>query len=142
MTSKMFFDTNVLVYAFGDPRVGPTDPRPNRATDLLEEGGVVSVQVLNEYSDIASRKLGFDWDTISQALSVLETLCPRTVPLTLEMQREAIAIAARLRIRIYDAMIVAAALQSGCTVLYSEDLQHGQKIGNLRIENPFLGRAR
>lgn len=138
MTSSVFFDTNVLVYALGDPRVGPSDPRPDRATELLEQGGVISVQILNEYADAASRKLKLSWQKIVLSLSVVEMLCGRARSITADTQRTALALSARYSFRIYDSMIVAAALEAGCKTVYSEDLQHGQVIDGLRIENPFL----
>ncbi|HVZ84772.1 MAG TPA: PIN domain-containing protein [Terracidiphilus sp.] len=138
MTSSVFFDTNILVYALGDPRIGSSDPRPDRAMQLLEHGGLVSIQVLNEYTDAASRKLKLTWPQIAGSLHFVEMLCGRALPLTLELHQTALAIAAHYNLRIYDAMIVASALDARCTTLYTEDLQHGQLIEGLRIENPFL----
>lgn len=137
MTSSIFFDTNVLVYALGDPRVDLADPRPDRAEELLERGGVVSVQVLNEYADAASRKLKLSWPKIAESLRLVEMLCGRARDLTVETQETALALSQRYGFRIYDSMILASALEAGCTAVYSEDLQHGQIIEGLRIENPF-----
>ncbi len=138
MTNSVFFDTNVLVYALGDPRVGPSDPRPDKATELLERGGVVSVQVLNEYADAANRRLRLSWQKIAHSLSIVELLCGRARSITADIQQTALNLSARYGYRIYDSMILAAALEAGCTTVYSEDLQHGQVIEGLRIENPFL----
>ncbi len=137
MTSSIFFDTNVLVYALGDPRVDLADPRPDRAEELLERGGVVSVQVLNEYADAASRKLKLSWPKIAESLRLVEMLCGRARDLTVETQETALALSQRYGFRIYDSMILASALEAGCTAVYSEDLQHCQIIEGLRIENPF-----
>ena len=139
MTSKAFLDTNILVYALGDPRVGAGDSRPDRALELLLQGGAVSVQVLNEYVDTANRKLKFDWQKITSSLAQVELLCGSAVSLTQRTHKNAVRIARRYGFRIYDAMIVASALEAGCAVLYSEDLQHGQAIEGLRVENPFRG---
>jgi predicted nucleic acid-binding protein len=138
MTSRPFFDTNVLVYAFGDPRLNADDPRPDRALALLLEGGSLSVQVLTEYADVAQKKLGFSWSHVAQALNRIQSLCGDPVPLMLTTHHAALAIAERNNLRIYDAMILASALEARCTILYTEDLQHGQTIEGLRIENPFL----
>jgi predicted nucleic acid-binding protein len=137
MTSRIFFDTNVLVYALGDPRVDLADPRPARAEELLEQGGVVSVQVLNEYADAASRKLKLSWPKIADSLRLVEMLCGRARAINSETQLTALAFSDRYGFRIFDSMILASALEAGCSTVYSEDLQHGQIIEGLRIENPF-----
>jgi predicted nucleic acid-binding protein len=133
MREKVFFDTNVLVYA-----IGQSDARTPAAEALLAAGGVVSVQVLNELAAVARRKLGMTWADVADALSAIRTLCPSPVPLTEETHDAALSLAARHGLHIYDALVVAAALEAGCTTLYSEDLQTGRVIDRrLRIENPF-----
>jgi predicted nucleic acid-binding protein len=138
MTSSAFFDTDVLVYALGDPRIGPADRRPDRASALLGQGGVVSVQVWNEYAGAASRRLKLDWEKIAASIGLVEMLCGRALSITFDTQQTALALSQRYGFRIYDSMILASALEAGCTTVYSEDLQHGQTIEGLRIENPFL----
>jgi predicted nucleic acid-binding protein len=108
------------------------------AEKTLSLGGVVSVQVLNEFVDVATSKLKVDWNIVEQYLEVIYALCGSEVPLTAETNRTAIDISKRLGYRIYDSLILAAAVQAGCTTVYTEDLQHGQMIDGLRIENPFL----
>ena len=75
-------------------------------------------------------------------LELIRQLCEPAVPLTRETHEDAVSMARRYKLHFYDSLIIAAAVQAGCTVLYSEDLHHGQKIGNLRIENPFLPRRK
>jgi predicted nucleic acid-binding protein len=133
MSGKTFFDTNVLVYS-----LGAKDPRGRRAEQLLLEGGVVSVQVLNEFSDVAHRKIRMSWEEIRGALRVIEVFCPDPVPITMHTHERALIIAERHGIRIYDALILASALGTNCTTLYTEDLQDGQVIDKtLTIRNPF-----
>ena len=138
MTGKAFFDTNVLVYAFVVRASSKSDPRTELAERTLSLGGVVGVQVLNEFTDVATRKFKMGWDLVEQYLSVIDALCGRAVPLTVETQAAAIDISKQYGYRIYDSLILAAAAQAGCTTVYSEDMQHGQTIGKLTIVNPFL----
>src|SRR5208282_4278097 len=113
------------------------DPRGGRAEQLLSEGGVVSVQVLNEFTDVARRKIHMSWEEVREALRVIQVFCPDPVPITMEMHEHALIIAEMHGSRIYDALILACALGTKCTTLYSEDLQDGQVIeGELTIRNP------
>ena len=99
--------------------------------------GCISVQVLNEFAAVAIRKLGLSWADIREVLDVVRAVC-KVDPVTVETHDRAITIAERYGFIFYDALIVAAALLAGCSTLYSEDLQAGQKIeGTLRIVNPF-----
>lgn len=130
-----FLDSCVLIYALSEG-----DERASIAEELLASGGVISVQVFNEIAAVARRKLNMPWPEIRQALDAVRTLCEPPVPLSLETHASAIEIAERFGFQIYDALILAAALQAGCHVLYSEDMQHGQVIGSLTIRNPFAPR--
>ncbi len=133
MSGKVFFDTNVLIYG-----MGTKDPRARRAEQLLSEGGVVSVQVLNEFIDVARRKVRMSWDDVKQALRVIQFFCPNPVPITVGTHEHALIIAERHDIRIYDALILTSALATNCTTLYTEDLQDGQVIDcRLTVRNPF-----
>ena len=134
MPGKPFFDTNVLIYA-----VAENDPRNTRAEELLASGGMLSVQILNEFVSVARRKILMSWSDVREALDAFRVLCPSPLPLTIEMHEAALKIAERHGYNIYDALVVAAALQAGCTTLYSEDLQEGQIIDQkLTIRNPFV----
>lgn len=128
----VFLDTNVLIYAFSD------DPRTSTAEKLLSDGGEISVQVLNEFSNVARKKLQFDWQQLGEALGIVRGLASRVNPLNVETHIEGIALAERYGISIYDGLIVASAIQAGCDILYSEDMHDGLGIGEqLRIVNPF-----
>jgi predicted nucleic acid-binding protein len=129
-----FLDTNVLVYA----HTGQDDRRALTAQRLIEAGAVIGVQQLNEFASVAHRKLGRPWNEIRRALEDLRILCPNPVPVTLQIHEMALEIAERFGYRIYDSLVVAAALEAGCDVLYSEDMQDGQQIRTLTIRNPFV----
>jgi predicted nucleic acid-binding protein len=133
MRDKAFFDTNIFVYAMIQD-----DPRSDHAEELIAQGGTVSMQVLSEFAAVARRKTKMAWVEIRRALDGIKVLCPDPLPVTLDTHREALAIAEKYGYRIYDALIVASALEARCTILYSEDMQDGQVIDHrLTIRNPF-----
>jgi predicted nucleic acid-binding protein len=133
MSSPVFLDTNVLIYAALQP-----DPRSDTARALMARRGTISVQVLNEFVNVAQRKLRRFWPEIMTAVGAIRDLCPPPVPITLTVHEVALGIATRTGYQFYDALIIAAALESGCSTLFSEDLQDGQVIeGSLTIRNPF-----
>ncbi|MGH9504145.1 MAG: PIN domain-containing protein [Terriglobales bacterium] len=133
MPAREFLDTNVLVYA-----VAKNDPRTSAAEALLAQGGMVSLQSLNEFVSVARRKLGMPWKEVNEVLDLICVLCPDPVPISLDTHRLALTIAEKYGYNIYDALIASAAVESGCKTLYSEDLQDGQIINRqLTIRNPF-----
>ena len=133
MPDKVFLDTNVLIHALAQG-----DRRSKTAEDLLNAGGIVSVQVLNEFVSVARRKLQMGWGDVQQALQSIRGLCGRPVSLTLQIHERSLRIAQKYHYEIYDASIIASALNARCSSLYSEDLHDGQVIeGWLTIRNPF-----
>lgn len=129
---RSFLDTNVLVYAFTQ------DQRAEIAEQLLGRGCDISVQVLNEFANVARRRLGFDWDQLREALVAIRSLARAVHPIDVETHAEAMVLAERHGFSIYDALIIASALRAGCELLHSEDMQHGLVVrGQLRIDNPF-----
>ena len=137
MTDKAFFDTNILVYAFASQSVSGADARAKRAEELLSLGGIVSVQVLNEFADVANHKLKFSWAAVETGLGAIVALCGPPIALNAETHLHAVGLSKRYGFRIYDSLILAAADKAGCTIVYTEDLQHGQAIGNVTVVNPF-----
>jgi len=130
---QRFLDTNILLYLHS-----ADETKAERALELVREGGLISVQVLNELTHVLRRRSGYSWPEINHVLDVTEGLL-QVVPLTLEIHRKGRALATRYSLSFYDAMIVAAALQADCQVLYSEDMQHRFKPApTLRVVNPFL----
>ena len=130
---RAFLDTNILVYA------SLIDgPKAVTGKALRDKGGVISVQVLNELANVLRRKLHRSWDEAGEILAIVRQLL-EVVPFTEDIHETGLRLAERYSLSIYDAMIVAAALTSGCDILWSEDMQHDMLIdGRLRIRNPFL----
>jgi predicted nucleic acid-binding protein len=136
MSARSFFDTNVLIYA--DDKAVPTKQR--RALDLVAEHrrartGVVSLQVLQEYFVAVTRKLRVDAAIARRKIELLAEF-DVAVP---EVQDILAAIDLhRLHgFSFWDALILRAAKQAGCSVLFSEDLQQAREIDGVRIVNPF-----
>lgn len=137
MSVPAFVDTNVLVYADT-----PAEPRKReRAQNLLrtlvqEQAGHLSLQVLQEYFSVATRKLRL---AVEDARSQVARHARMNVIILEPVDLlEAIDLHHRHTLSIWDALIIRAALVSGCKTLYSEDLQHGFRIGDLQVVNPFL----
>jgi predicted nucleic acid-binding protein len=130
--TDVFFDTNVMLYLLSSDNA-----KADAAEELLATGGMISVQVLNEFTAVATRKLKMSWPEIEEILAQVRLVCP-VQPLTVATHERALAVAQRYRLSIYDALIVAAALLAGCRTLYSEDMQDGQVIERqVTIRNPF-----
>jgi predicted nucleic acid-binding protein len=132
MSERPFLDTNVLLYLLsGD------EDRAGRAEALLGERGVISVQVLNELVNVATRKLRLTWNEVEDVLVAVRSAC-RVEALTIDVHDRARELTERYRLSFYDGVIVASALLAGCRVLYSEDKHHGLKVDRtLTIRNPF-----
>jgi predicted nucleic acid-binding protein len=130
-TSDIFFDTNVVVYAL----VAET-PLAERSLALLDAGGTVSVQVLNECANTMRRKFDANWGQLARASERIRRLCT-VVPVTMETHVRGLELAERYSLSVYDGMIVAAAVLAGCTTLYSEDMHDGLVIDRLTIRNPY-----
>lgn len=129
-----FFDNDVLLYAASGDRV-----KADHAEKIIGGGRAISVQVLNELTSVARRKMRLSWGDTHRFLSTLRELL--TVhPITVEVHESGLALAERYNLSIYDAMIAASALHAGCDTLWSEDMQHGMALdARLRIADPFRG---
>ncbi|SDG97733.1 PIN domain-containing protein [Alloyangia pacifica] len=128
---RVFFDTNVILYLLGE------GPKAERAEGLLVQGGLISVQVLNEALVNCLRKAKLSTEEAGDFLAGIRALC-EVVPLTAQTHDIGRALGARYGFSVYDSMIVAAALQAGCDTLWSEDMHHGLLVeDSLRILNPF-----
>ena len=126
-----FLDTNVLLYLLSEDT-----NKAGRAEALVAAGGTVSVRVLNEFAAVAARKLGLTVAEIREILATIRAVCT-VVPVDVETHDLALDLAEQYRLSIYDALIVASALRAACSLLYTEDFQHGQKVERLAIRNPF-----
>jgi len=131
--AEAFFDTNVVLYL-----VSGDSSKADVAETALARGGHVSVQVLNEFANVARRKAGMSWSEIGEVLDYVRQVC--TVhPLLVETHERGLDLAERYGLSLYDALIVASAALAGCRVLYSEDLQAGQRFdGGVVVRNPFM----
>ncbi len=134
MSDRVFFDTNMLLYA-----IHPTGPKGDIVRSLLlSKTGVISVQVLNEFVSVARRKLKQDWGEVDVALYNLVELFPEPKAITFDTHALAVTISKRYRYSIYDGLILAAANEASCSVVYSEDMQDGQRVDRTTIRNPFV----
>ena len=132
MQDSVFLDTNVLIYLFDRDLT-----KKNIAKSLLRQKPHISIQVCNELTNILLKKFDVPPTDIKEALSRIESFT--TVhPLNLETLHLALDIKERYRYAFYDSLIIASAIQAGCNILYTEDLQHNQKVlQKLTILNPF-----
>ncbi len=140
MSDRYFLDTNIVVYSLDlvDPR------KATIAEELVTRGvgsgvGVISYQVVQEFMNVSLRRFQATITVTELELYFLKVLLPMMrVPSSSGLFLEALRLRKANQIEWYDSLILAAALQGGCKVLYSEDMQHGQRFGNLVIQNPFL----
>jgi predicted nucleic acid-binding protein len=138
MSDRYFLDTNIFVYALIDSE--PVKKR--RANELIENAlecdlGVVSYQVVQEFLNVALRAPNsMAAATAEQFLSVVFRPLLGAPP-SVGLYSEALQLRARYGFSWFDSLIVAAAVANGCKMLYTEDLQHGMRVGGLRIVDPF-----
>ena len=133
MKDKLFADTNVLLYLLSQDA-----QKADQAEVVLNKGLMISVQVLNEVTQVLRRKIKLSWPEIHTFLALIQSLCT-VQPLTIETHAQGLTLAERYHFLVYDSMIVAAALLAQCRILYSEDMQHGLLVeGRLLIQNPFV----
>ena len=131
--SKPFIDSNIVLYLLSGDAA-----KADRAEAVLQAGGVISVQVLNEVASVCLRKLKMPWQEVDVLLLAVKAVC-EVLPLTVASHEKAVELGKRFKLSLYDANIVATALISGAEVLLSEDMQSGMLIDGLLIQNPFIG---
>lgn len=136
MTVRSFIDSNVLVYA-DDRSAGPKRERARALISgaMLARTGVLSLQVLQEYFSVATKKLGLPAAAARRRVALVSRL--DVVILGVQDVLAAIDLHRLHGFSIWDALVIRAALNAGCRVLYSEDLQDGRRIEGLEIVNPF-----
>lgn len=140
MKDKYFVDTNIFVYSFDTQN----DNKRQIANELiktavLDHRGCISSQVIQEFINVATKKFDTPMsitDCEKYLKNILSPIC--RVFTSLELYYKALDVMARWQYSFYDSLIIAAALKAECKILYSEDLQHNQKIQDLTIINPFL----
>lgn len=140
MNGKFLLDTNVFVYSFD--RSAPA--KTQRAAQLIRRAvetrkGIVSYQVAQEFFNVALTRFAQPM-TVGEAEQYLSTVFRPLLAVhsSQALYGEALRLSGRYRLSWFDSLIVAAAIQGRCSILYSEDLQNGQRFGDLQIENPFL----
>jgi len=140
MNGSYFLDTNILVYTFDQTQLDKQGIAKNLVRDALNHrSGCISSQVIQEFVNVALRKFTTPLaiaDCQNYLSHVLEPLCE--VFSSTALFHRSLEIASRWQFSFYDSMIVAAALAVESSILYSEDLQHDQKIDDMTIINPFL----
>jgi predicted nucleic acid-binding protein len=129
--AKPFIDSNVVLYLFSSDTV-----KADRAESLLQSGGSISVQVLNEVASVCLRKLKMTWEDVDAVLETLKSTC-EVLPVTLASHEKAVGLAKRFQISFYDANIVATAILCGADTLFSEDMQNDMSMESLTVVNPF-----
>jgi predicted nucleic acid-binding protein len=135
MSAEAFIDSNVLVYLLS------AGAKADRAEETIRQGGVISVQVLNEIANVGRRKLKMSWAELGDFLELVRALLP-VEPLTAQSHELGLAMAARYGLSVYDGQIGASALLAGCTTLWSEDMQDGLVLdGRATVRNPFAAAA-
>ncbi len=130
-TDRFFVDSNLLVYLIS----GET-AKAEIADEIFTRRPVISAQVLNEFTAVARLKYRLGWPAIEEVLQLAKASCD-VMPVSQATHELAVSVAKTTSLRIYDACIVAAAELAGCDVLYTEDMNHGQRIGGVTIRNPF-----
>jgi predicted nucleic acid-binding protein len=137
---RFFLDTNIFVYCFNGDAAG----KRNRALQLVREAvstrrGIVSYQVVQEFFNVALRRF-MQPISHAEAEQYLGTVFRPLLAVhsSLALYQQALAISQRYQFNWFDALIVTAAQIAECRLLYTEDLQHGQELEGVRVENPFL----
>ncbi len=139
MNARFFLDTNILIYTFA-PEVPAKQHTASRLVEdaLSTQRGIISFQVVQEFLNVASRKFKKPLSVndcrkyFKHVLVSLWDVFPST-----DLYERTMEVAERWEYSFYDSLIIAASLEAGCRVLYSEDLQHQQVIEDMTITNPF-----
>jgi predicted nucleic acid-binding protein len=140
MSDRYFLDTNIFVYSFD-----PVEPRKAHiAEELVTRGvtsglGVISYQVVQEFMNVSLRQFSATMTVTELERYFFRILLPMMrVPSSTDLFLEALRLQSAHQLSWYDSLIVAAAMQGGCNVLYSEDFRHGRRFRDLVIQDPFL----
>jgi predicted nucleic acid-binding protein len=140
MSGKVFLDTNLFIYTFDDrDPVKRSMARELIRTATLDGTGVISYQVVQEFFNVILGKapnMMRPEDAPQFLASALRPLL--AVHSSVALFADAIRLKERFHLSWYDSLIVAAAQQVNCKILYTEDLQHNQRFGDVLVQNPFL----
>ena len=140
MNDKFFLDTNLFVYSFDGEPSTKVRPATQLIRDAISSGkGIVSYQVVQEFFNVALRRFEQPMRSEDAEQYLAAVFRPLLVVHSSQaLYSEALQVFQRYRFAWYDSLIVAAAIQAECGILYSEDFQNGQRVGDLEIRNPFL----
>ena len=134
--TRAFIDTNILVYSITSSESAKQDQALTLLRELFQSGrGVISTQVLNEFCNVAYKKHGLNRSEIHEQLALYEAFDVVTVTPAIVLQ--AVDLRFTRSISYYDALIVASAITAGCTTVYSEDMNNGERIDQIQLINPF-----
>ena len=132
MRTDVFFDTNVLLYLVSKEAV-----KAARSETLLRQGGIINPQVLNEFASVSlSNKFGLTFLEVRTSLNAVLASCS-VVPLTIDTHLTGLRYAERYKLPVNDSMLLAAAVLSGCTLLYTEDMHNGLVVDGVTVKNPY-----
>ena len=140
MSAEDFIDTNVFIYLFDEMDADKRERADTLVHESIENGtGCISYQVVQEAMNVVTRKLGAPTESARRLLDNILIPLWRINP-TPSLYRRGLQVQVGYGFSFYDALIVAAALEAGCSRLYTEDMQHGQQIEQLTILSPFAER--
>jgi predicted nucleic acid-binding protein len=140
MSGRFFIDTNIFVYSLETADLKKLRISGDLITDAVKSGsGVVSYQVVQDFLHLALRRF-VNPMTVMEAERYLNVVLRPLLSIHSSpmLFAEALHLHGRYQLAWYDSLIVAAAMQANCDVLYSEDLQNGQRFGKLQVKNPFI----
>lgn len=132
MRDKVFIDSNVIIYLFSND-----NEKKEVAKNVIKEHAVISIQVLNEVSNVLYKKIGMDTPTIKNTVEKLASIC-RVKNISLKTINSALDIVHRYKYSYYDSLIISSAIENQCSILYSEDMSDDHVVEKkLKILNPF-----
>lgn len=134
MSANVFLDTNIILYTYSADEL---EKRKIAQTLIVDQKTIISTQVIQELINVLRKKFGYEYSSI---LPVVEEVCTNSMLYTNTFStiKRGMAIAAQYKYSFYDSLIIAAAIEANCSILYSEDLHNTQRIDTLEIRNPFM----
>ena len=140
MNGKFFLDTNIFIYSFDEKHGAKRQKAKSLIGDALEsQKGIISFQVIQEFLNIATKKLpvAISFEDLNDYLQMVLIFLCNVYP-THELYQYALQLHKIHQIPFYDSLILVAAIKTDCKILYTEDLQHGRVISGVKIQNPFI----
>lgn len=135
MPDKVFLDSNIIIYLYSEDEIF----KQNKAQEIfsIHNNALISTQVINEVSNILFKKFNLSAIEVEKVILEIDSNI-NVIDYTFKTQVKAVRLKDKYGFHYYDALIIATALEQGCSILFSEDMQNGQVIENsLKIINPF-----